>query len=221
MPSTLASPEGCGARSAVCHPRCVQGARACEWDCGGGSPALPTPLQARFRNLRSLPHPIFGSAELRQRPEKGQSVREAWKAAGDKQLDLPLGLLTVRDGTGLVPPFLRCPCTCSRYCAAFGALTWPSEPCHHLLCTGFRAPPLVSRGFEGAEKQSQVLPFPWTALPRPCCAQGLPHLTSFPWGLVEKLARFYFVSQLGSVQAKPLPGEVVSKGGCNGEAKWC
>lgn len=30
-------------------------------------------------------------------------MREAWKAAGDKQLDLPLGLLTVRDGTRLVP----------------------------------------------------------------------------------------------------------------------
>lgn len=56
------------------------------------------------------------------------------------------------------------------------------------------------------------------ALPRPCCTQGLPHFTFFPWGVVEKLARFYFVSQLGSVQAKPLPGEVVSKGGCNGEA---
>lgn len=138
-PSTLASPEGCGARSAVCHPRCVQGARACEWDCGGGSPALPTPLQARFRNLCSLPHPIFGSAELRQRPEKGQSVREAWKAAGDKQLDLPLGLLTVRDGTRLVPTLpalsvylLQILCSFWGTHVAFGAL--PPPLVHWISC---------------------------------------------------------------------------------------
>lgn len=95
-------------------------------------------------------------------------MREAWKAAGDKQLSLGLGLLTVRDGTRLVPPFLRCPCTCSRYCAAFGALTWPSEPRHHLLCSGLRAPTLVSRGLEGAEKRSRVLLSQDLAAPRAC-----------------------------------------------------
>lgn len=57
--------------------------------------------------------------------------------------------------------------------------------------------------------------------PKPCCTQGLPHLTSFPWGFAEKLARFYFASHPGSVWAKPLPGEVVSKypRGCNWEAR--